>query len=141
VYGVLEYFKLREANCFLGRREQLALFHCHVVATVYQLPQHIKYNMKTCISCMTALTLLLCVSTSLVTEAHNQSKQRVRRTGNTKTRPAIEPRIIGGTRVKIPYPYFASLEVGCGASLIHDDSEPTVAYWDRFIRFGNMNSL
>ena len=42
---------------------------------------------------------------------------------NKLRRAAVGPRIIGGSRVKTPYPYFALMEIGCGATLIHDDSE------------------
>jgi len=35
----------------------------------------------------------------------------------------IQDRIIGGNVVKTPYPFFGLWIVGCGASLIHDDSK------------------
>jgi hypothetical protein len=110
--------------------------------------------MKNSISCITSLALLLRVSTSLATPLNaatsaspvfGQPKQHLRHTVNNKSRAVIEqPRIIGGTRVKIPYPFFALLEVGCGAILIHDDSKLTDAncilteYWNRVVLFGQM---
>jgi hypothetical protein len=51
--------------------------------------------------------------------------QRLRRTATkaNNVKNFVQPRIIGGSRVKNPYPYFALLEQGCGATLIHDDSK------------------
>ncbi|CAB9504561.1 Plasminogen (Fragment) [Seminavis robusta] len=53
-------------------------------------------------------------TTSTVENEQNTNKLRRRDA-------AIDTRIIGGSRVKTPYPYMALLEVGCAAALIHDD--------------------
>ena len=69
-----------------------------------------------------------------------QKKNNLRRT-TTKTKPhdqvlrssinragKVQPRIIGGSKVKNPVPYFGLWEVGCGATLIHDDLALTAAH-------------
>ena len=47
-----------------------------------------------------------------------------------RRRTAVDSRIIGGTVAKTAYPFFALWEVGCGASIIHDDILLTAAHCD-----------
>lgn len=71
-----------------------------------------------------ALALLGRSSATPTDASFKKETQRLRRTAAKANNVNFgQPRIIGGSRVKNPYPYFALLEVGCGATLIHDDSK------------------
>lgn len=50
------------------------------------------------------------------------------RASPTNNRRLVTPRIVDGDIVAEPYPYFAEWELGCGATLIHDDILLTAAH-------------
>ena len=59
--------------------------------------------------------------------AHMKGKESSRRT--MEKIPKSDEPIVGGTPVEMPYPYFAHwYDIGCGATLIHDDILLTAAH-------------
>ena len=69
------------------------------------------------------LTLVVSLCWSATAARPSQSNLRRRNT-------AVDSRIIGGTVAKVAYPFYALWEVGCGASLVHDDILLTAAHCD-----------